>query len=84
VRLPVGPFFGATSALLALLAVVLAGKGVAALQQAGIVPVSPVHGPALPALGLYPSAQGLALQAALMIAIAAGFALTHRAARRAA
>ncbi len=84
VRLPVGVFFGATSALLALLAVVFAGKGVAALQEAGVVPVSPVHGPALPVLGLYPSAQGLVLQAALMVTIAAGFALTHRAARRAA
>ena len=83
-RLPVGVFFGATSALLALLAVVFAGKGVAALQEAGVVPVSPVHGPALPVLGLYPSAQGLVLQAALMVTIAAGFALTHRAARRAA
>lgn len=61
-----------------------AGKGVAALQEAGVVPVSPIHGPALPVLGLYPSAQGLVLQAVLMIAIAAGFALTHRAARRAA
>jgi len=84
VHLPVGVFFGATSALLALLAVVFAGKGVAALQEAGVVPVSPVHGPALPVLGLYPSAQGLVLQAALMVTIAAGFALTHRAARRAA
>src|SRR5690606_12288396 len=35
IRLPIGPFFGVTSGLLALLAIVFAGNGVAALQEAG-------------------------------------------------
>ena len=39
VRLPLGVFFGASSALIALLAVVLAGKGIAALQEAGWLPI---------------------------------------------
>src|SRR3546814_3284702 len=37
IRLPIGPFFGVTSGLLAFLAVVFAGNGVAALQEAGII-----------------------------------------------
>jgi high-affinity iron transporter len=82
-RLPLGVFFGGTSALLALLAVVFAGKGVAALQEAGLLPVSPVGAPALPMVGLYPNAQGLMLQAALVLIIAGGFFHTHRSVRRA-
>jgi high-affinity iron transporter len=81
-RLPLGVFFGASSVLLAVLAVVFAGKGIAALQEAGWLPVHEVHVPSLPALGLYPNLQGLLLQAAVVILIAAGFAYTRRAARR--
>ena len=83
-RLPLGLFFGATSGLLALLAVIYAGQGVAALQAAGLLPLSPVGAPSLPVLGLYPNVQGLLLQAALLVLIAAGFVYTHRSARRAA
>ena len=36
-RLPIGKFFAYSSALVAVLAVVLAGKGVAALQEAGLI-----------------------------------------------
>ena len=53
-----GLLFGATSLLLALLAVVFVGKGIAALQEAGTLPVNPVNIPNLPAPGLYPSLQG--------------------------
>jgi len=45
VRLPLGLFFGATSVLLVLLAVVFAGKGIAALQEAGTLQVDPVQIP---------------------------------------
>ena len=38
-RLPITQFFAASSLLIAILAVVLAGKGFAALQEAGLVPV---------------------------------------------
>ena len=44
-RLPVGWFFGVGSALMAVLAVVLAGKGIAALQHAGRLPVEPLDLP---------------------------------------
>ena len=53
-------FFGATSILLALLAVVFIGKGIAALQEAGALPIDPVNFSGLPALGIYPNVQGLA------------------------
>jgi high-affinity iron transporter len=80
IRLPLGLFFGATSLLLALLAVVFVGKGIAALQEAGTLPVNPVNIPSLPALGLYPSLQGLVLQALVVVVIATAFAYTwHRA-----
>jgi high-affinity iron transporter len=82
VRLPLGVFFGGTSVLLALLAVVLAGKGIAALQEAGWLPVHQVSVPALPVLGLYPNLQGLVLQAALVLVIVAGFTWTQYAVRR--
>ena len=72
--LPLGIFFGATSGLLALLAVIYAGQGVAALQSAGWLPLSPMGAPSLPLL----------LQVALLVVIAAGFLHTHRSARRAA
>ena len=83
VRLPFGLFFGTSAALLALLSVVLAGKGVAALQAAGWIAVHEVRFPSLPLLGLYPNLQSLLLQAALVVVIACGFAYARRAAERA-
>ena len=75
-----GLLFGATSLLLALLAVVFVGKGIAALQEAGTLPVNPVNIPNLPALGLYPSLQGLVLQTLVVLVIASAFAYArHRA-----
>jgi high-affinity iron transporter len=77
IRLPLGLFFGATSMLLALLAVIFVGKGVAALQEARTLPIDPVNVPAIPALGLYPNLQGLALQVLLILLIGGVFAYTH-------
>jgi high-affinity iron transporter len=76
VRLPLGSFFGATSILLALLAVSLVGKGIAALQEAGTLPVHSVSFPGIPILGVYPNLLGLLLQAALLI-IASVFIYTY-------
>jgi high-affinity iron transporter len=82
-RMPLGAFFGLTSIVLAALAVVLAGKGVAALQEAGLLAPRPLDVPSLPLLGLYPDQVGLALQAGLALVVAAGFAWRSRAVRRA-
>ena len=62
VRLPIGPFFTGTAALLAILAVVLAGQGVAALQEAGVLDVRPIVGPRIPMLGVYPDLFATMLQ----------------------
>jgi high-affinity iron transporter len=77
IRLPIGLFFGATSLLLALLAVIFVGKGVAALQEAGTLPIDPVNVPAIPALGVYPNLLGLALQVSMILLIGGVFAYTH-------
>jgi high-affinity iron transporter len=77
IRLPLSLFFGATSLLLALLAVVFVGKGIAALQEAGILPINPVNIPSIPSLGLYPNLQGLMLQVLVVVVIASMFAYTR-------
>ncbi|MFZ5557349.1 MAG: cytochrome c/FTR1 family iron permease [Pseudomonadota bacterium] len=82
VRLPIGLFFGASSVLLALLAVVFAGQGVAALQEAGRLPADLVAFPSVPFLGIFPTAQSLGLQAVLLLAVVAGFTYSYASARR--
>jgi high-affinity iron transporter len=74
VRLPLGLFFAASSVLLAVMAVVFAGQGIAALQEAGKLAASRVDFPSIPLLGIYPNLQGLALQLALVTIIIVGFA----------
>jgi high-affinity iron transporter len=74
VRLPLGLFFGATSVLLA---VIFAGKGIAALQEAGTLQVDPVPFPGISALGVYPNLIGLLLQAVLILISAGVFVYTH-------
>lgn len=66
VRLPLKLFFKVNAAFLLVLAVVFAGKGVAALQEAGNLPVSPITFPQIDALGIYPNLQSLGLQATLI------------------
>lgn len=70
VRLPLRAFFAINSVLLYLLAVVFAGKGIAALQEAGVLTVTPLRFPRVDLLGIYPNAQSLGLQALLLIAAA--------------
>ena len=77
-RLPVGWFFGLGSALMAVLAVVLAGKGVAALQHAGKLPVGTLDLPAIPSLGVYPTWQGVITQLALVVVILGAFTYSRR------
>ncbi len=72
-RLPIAQFFGWSSLLIAALAVVLAGKGFAALQEAGLVPAIAVNGPRVEALGVYPSMLPLAAQAFVLVVAVAGY-----------
>jgi len=66
-RLPLRQFFSVTGILMFVLALVFAGKGVAALQEAGYIPVSPVNFPRIDLLGIYPNLQGLMLQLGLLL-----------------
>ena len=66
-RMPTRPFFAITSAVLYYMAFVFAGKGIAELQAAGVIGVSPVDwAPRLPQFGVYPTVQTLALQGLLL------------------
>lgn len=60
------------------LAVVLAGKGIAALQEAGTLPIEPLDLPAIPSLGVYPTGRGLLTQLVLALLIVAAFAYSRR------
>lgn len=82
VRLPIGPFFLVTSGLLMLMAVVFAGHGIAALQEAGALEATRVSTIDLPLLGLHGTAQGLAAQALALAAIVAGVLASRRKATR--
>lgn len=78
-RLPISQFFTYSSLLIAALAVVLAGKGVAALQEAGLLDIRPLASlPRIEILGVFPTWEGLAAQVATLALIVAGFWLAGR------
>lgn len=81
-RLPIGTFFSASSALIALLAIVLTGKGIAALQEAGWVTVSVAPVPHIELLGIYPTWQSLLAQLTILVLLAVGFAFNIRRGRQ--
>lgn len=81
--LPIGKFFAYSSALIAILAVVLAGKGAAALQEAGLIDITPIaHVPRVPMLGVFPSLQPLLLQFLALAALFLGFRYNSQSQKR--
>lgn len=77
--LPIAKFFTYSAWLMAALTVVLAGKGVAALQEAGIIDIAPLAGGLrITMLGIFPTWQSVAAQLAMLVAVAAGFILNRR------
>ncbi|GJL81652.1 MAG: hypothetical protein DHS20C01_12860 [marine bacterium B5-7] len=66
-RLPLRQFFSVTGLLMFVLALIFAGKGVAALQEAGYIPVIPLSIPRVELLGIYPNLPGLLLQLGLLL-----------------
>ena len=66
-RLPLRQFFSVTSVFMFILAIVFAGKGVAALQEAGFMSANLVNFPRIDILGIYPNIEGLLLQFVLLI-----------------
>ena len=77
-KLPLKTFFGSTAVLMIVLAVVMVGKGVVALQEAGTMPISPLQLPTISWLGIYPTVQGLAAQLLLLVAAVALFVYQQR------
>lgn len=66
-RLPLRQFFNITGLLMFALALIFAGKGVSALQEAGYVPLIPIGIPRIELLGIYPNLPGLLLQFGLLL-----------------
>ena len=81
-RMPIGKFFSYSSVLIAALAVVLVGKGIAGLQEAGWLMATPVDGLRLPILGIYPTLQTYGAQLLLLSAAVLGFGFNLVKARR--
>jgi high-affinity iron transporter len=78
-RLPIGKFFSYSSWLMAALTVVLAGKGISALQEAGIIGIAPLGSvPRVSLVGLFPTTQTVAAQLLMIAALAIGFAIYRR------
>lgn len=77
-RLPIGKFFAYSSVLIAILAVVLVGKGVVALQEAGWIGLTLVNGPRIDLFGIYPSWQSLLAQVLVAIVAIGGFMFNAR------
>lgn len=77
VRIPLKPFFGVTSAFLYYMAFVFAGKGIAELQEGSVIGTTVLSwGPRIPALGIYPTLESLALQSVLVAALVVGLVWT--------
>lgn len=73
-RLPIAQFFSYSSILIAVLAVVLAGKGVAGLQEAGMLDVRPLAAlPRIEVLGVFPTWEGLLAQLLTLTVVVVGF-----------
>ena len=82
-RLPISEFFKYSSALIAVLAVVLAGKGIAALQEAGMIDIAPLAQiPRIPVLGLFPTWESVGAQLLTVAIVAAGAWYNGRVARK--
>jgi high-affinity iron transporter len=68
VRLPLGLFFAATAGLLYYLAVSFAGNGIVELQNGRAVSITPLADwPSVGWLGVFPTAEGMAAQAVLVV-----------------
>jgi len=66
-RLPLKLFFRINAIFLYALAVVFAGKGIAALQEAGKLPSNTIPFIEIDALGIYPNLESLSVQAFLIV-----------------
>lgn len=62
-KLPIGKFFEFASYMVSILAIILAGKGIMAFQEAGYIPITPIDIiPRIDLLGIYPNLQSISTQ----------------------
>jgi high-affinity iron transporter len=67
VKIPLKPFFGVTSGFLYYMAFVFAGKGIAELQEGGLISLTPVEwAPRIPQMGIYQTVETLTAQGILL------------------
>ncbi|MEJ7809905.1 MAG: FTR1 family protein [Gemmatimonadaceae bacterium] len=67
VRIPLRPFFAATSVMLYYMAFVFMGKGIRELQEADVLPITTLAGlPHIEAMGIYPTVETLLAQLLLV------------------
>jgi high-affinity iron transporter len=76
-RLPVGPFFAVSGALLCALAISFAGSGIYELVSAGYLPPRPVPFPEVPWMGIHPDLTGLVVQLLIVSVVAGAAVLTQ-------
>jgi high-affinity iron transporter len=82
-RLPIGKFFSYSSLLIAVLAVVLTGKGVSSLQETGIIDIRPAAGvPRFELLGVFPTWETVVAQMVVLAVLIIGFRATGRSAKK--
>lgn len=77
-KIPIRYFFTVTSSLLTIFSVVLAGKGIHELQEAGWISVSPVALGEIPVLGIFATWETLGLQGLMIAALAIGLMVLAR------
>ena len=77
-KLPVTQFFRYSAILIAILAVILAGKGVGAFQEAGVLSATFIAGlPRLAELGFFPTVETIGAQLLTLLALIAGFRVSR-------
>ena len=73
-KLPITQFFRYSAILIAILAVILAGKGVGAFQEAGVLTATFIAGlPRLAELGFFPTVETIVAQLLTLLALIVGF-----------
>ena len=78
-KLPITQFFAYSAILIAILAVVLAGKGVGALQEAGVIGITPLPGvPRITMIGLFPALEAVGAQLLMVAGLMIGFRAAKR------
>ncbi len=81
-RMPIGKFFSLTSVFVAVLAVILIGKGTAALQEAGWLGATPVWSLRIDLLGVFPTVETVVAQLIVLAIALSGFGLNLFSARK--